>query len=142
MLPRTRLSAFAIAPAAIVLVAGLTGCSALAQATAHHSQVFYPTLSAASATAVATVPSFIPKDATEVTLRSLPGHGQTMMFESSSPLDPGTCHEAALTGHPRINSNWWPTTTPPATGVVCPSGWQLFTYHGATYGWTATEFSR
>lgn len=103
---------------------------------------FYSTLASASAQAAAAVPAFIPPDATEVTIRSLPGHGQTLKFVSATPLDSALCHAGTLTGRPRINSNWWPTTPPPSSGMSCNSGWQLFTVDGVTYGWTSAEFSR
>lgn len=137
MLPRTRRSALVIAAAAFALTSSLTGCSALALATAQHTQVFYPTLSTAGPKAASEVPAFVPQDATDVTVRSLPGHGKTMQFVSTTALDASLCHPGELSGKPRINSNWWPTAKLPTEGTVCASGWQLFELDGTTYGWSA-----
>ena len=119
--------------------ASLTGCSAINAATAQHTQVTYPSWADApthgSATSV--LPAFIPHDAKNVSLRTLDGRGETLRFTSPSPLDSSLCRPGELTGKPRIDSNWWPTTKPPAEGTLCSSGWRLFELDGITYGWTA-----
>lgn len=113
----------------------LAGCSVLAIATEQHTQVFYPTLAGTHVASV--VPAFIPRDAKDVTVRSLAGHGRTLRFDSTTPLDSTLCRAGELSGRPHMNSNWWPTSKPPAAGQVCGAGWQLFEVDGTTYGWTA-----
>jgi hypothetical protein len=121
-----------------VAIAGtlLTGCSAYTQATMQHTQLDYSSWADATGAAASTLPGFIPHDAKNLNLRTLPGHGATLRFTSAASVSSPDCSSGALTGKPRIQSNWWPTTKPPATGTVCSGGWRLFVVDGTTYGWT------
>ena len=81
-------------------------------------------------------PAFVPHDATQIFVRVLPTGPAILTFVSTQQLDASLCHPGPLTGKPSLDANWWPIAKPPAEGLLCSSGWRLFTVGGITYGWT------
>jgi hypothetical protein len=126
-----------LALAATALVAatvGLTGCSALMAVESPPVQADYRSFPTAVSTPTTAPPEFVPHDATAIYVRV------RMMDDASivtyrSPTGPAGCTPGALTGHPKLDSNWWPIGALPAEGALCSSGWQVFERNGVTYGW-------
>lgn len=117
---------------------GLTGCGALDLTGMKHTQVDYANwMDAVGETTPSTeLPAFVPHDASDIYLRTLlDGSGATLTFTSTSPLSLTLCKPGRLTGKPRMQSDWWPIEKPPATGMLCSPGWQVFVSDGATYAW-------
>jgi hypothetical protein len=117
---------------------GATGCSALALTGMKHTQVDYARWLDAPRHGgpQAELPAFAPHDATDIYLRTLlDGSGATLTFTSPDPVNSRLCTTGSLTGHPRLDSTWWPIEKPPATGMLCSPGWRVFVDEGVTYAW-------
>ena len=128
----------AIPAVAAVLAASIlvTGCSELSNLGAKQKQVVYATWADAPKAGPTALPTFVPHDASNLYLRMmLDGSSAAITYTATEPVDTSACKPGALTGKPRLNSNWWPIGKLPTTGLVCPHGWQLFQQDGATYGW-------
>ena len=116
----------------------LSGCADLHSLGLKHVQVDYASWADAPKHAgpTSTPPAFVPHDASDLYLRSLlDGTGAAITYKSTEPVDTSKCVAGALTGKPRLDSNWWPIGPLPRTGLVCPHGWQVFVRDGVTYGW-------
>ena len=114
----------------------LTGCADLHNLGLKHVQVDYARWADAPKAGPTAVPTFVPHDASDLYLRTLlDGSGAAITYRSIPTVDTSKCVAGALSGKPRLNSNWWPIGRLPATGLVCPHGWNLFVRDGVTYGW-------
>ncbi len=131
---------------AFALAFALTGCSALAAINNVPTQGDYPTWAdargpgtgtsaqgATSSSALPKPPAFVPHDATGIYVRSLASGPSILTYSAAASPDPSLCHAGALSGKPKLLSNWWPITKPPTEGTVCSPGWQVFSIGGVTY---------
>ena len=136
---RSRPVQVAAVAAALAVCALLTGCVDLHTLGLKHQQEDYARWADSPKSGPTAVPTFVPHDASNVYLRTLlHGSGAAITYTSTEPVDTSACAAGRLTGKPRLDSNWWPDRKPPATGLVCPGGWQVFDLDGATYGWRNT----
>jgi hypothetical protein len=131
-IPTARLALATAALAALTL--SLTGCTALMAVESPPVQTDYRSFPASVTTPTTAPPEFVPHDATAMYVR-VRMMDDAAILTYRSPTAPAGCTPGALTGHPKLDSNWWPIGKPPAEGELCPSGWQLFDEDGATYAW-------
>jgi hypothetical protein len=124
----------------------LAGCSAISSIyDGQPTQADYPswsdvhTINQQTSATLPQPPAFVPHDATQIYVRVLPTGPAILTFVSTQQPDPLLCHPGSLTGKPNLDANWWPIAKPPAEGLLCSSGWRLFTAGGITYGWTPTS---
>jgi hypothetical protein len=135
----TALRTAAVTATAALAVTALAGCAVIARLDATPKQVVYPAWTDAPHTAdpEVTPAAFVPHDAVAVYVRTSTTNGAAIMtYTSKTAPNASQCHAATLTGKPKLDANWWPIGTPPAEGLVCSPGWQVFTHDGATFGWT------
>jgi hypothetical protein len=127
-----------IALAAIACASTLSGCAVLAPLQNQPVRAIYAHWSDASHTSdpQLTPPAFVPHNATKIYVQTMPNdRGAILTYRSKKGPNSKLCKHGALVGKPHLDYNWWPDTKPPAEGMKCSPGWQVFREKGVTYAW-------
>jgi hypothetical protein len=133
-----RVALVALAATTALALSGCSIVSSFAAVTTVPKQGDYPSWADTQAPhdeSTPAPPRFVPHDATNMYVRTLPSGDAILTYRSPTPPSPELCDPGQLTGKPPLDSTWWPITKPPAAGERCSPGWRVFQLDGVTYGW-------
>ena len=123
----------AVFAAPIAVVLALAGCSPFGPLSRRAEVRFTDSAEFSEKAELAIGSEMIPDDATRIDAVYYTDRPATMLAYTSG-IGPQECEPGDLTGAPKLESNWWPSTEP-AEGMVC-GDWQVFAIGERWYAWT------